>query len=264
MKIIHPTEVDFSWVTMVVVGSAIVVKIILGLFTRGRGKKYNSDSLVASGTDAMMDSIISLATLIGIGIYFIWDLNLDGYIGALISVFIIKAGLEMMFEAIGDVIGKRPDSAITLAIKEDIAKISPVMSAVDLVLHNYGPDQAIGSIHVEIPSSLSADDIHRLTMEIQKTIVEKYHVMLTVGIYAIDMEQKEAYNTIKDIVFAFPGVIGFHGLFIDTETKNMSFDAVVDFTVKDKKKFVEDVINKVKEAYPEYSIYVNLDLNYSD
>ncbi|MBQ2471765.1 MAG: cation transporter [Acholeplasmatales bacterium] len=263
-KIIHPSDIEFSWVTAVVVGSAIVVKIVLGLFTRGRGKKYNSESLVASGTDALMDSLISIATLISIGVSLIWKVNIDGWIGAFISLFIIKAGIEMLLEAVSNVMGARPDAAITKAIKRDVNSINGVRGAYDLVLHNYGPDQAIGSIHVEIDSSMSAEEIHILTMQIQTLIIEKYHVVLTVGIYAIDVNETDKYEQIQGIVKSFEGALGCHGFFIDNEKKFISFDVLVDFTVTDKGKFKANIENKTKEIFEGYNVNVNLDLNYSD
>lgn len=263
-KIIHPEDVEFTWVTAVVVGSAIVVKIALGLFTRARGKKYNSESLVASGTDALMDSIISVATLVSIGVFLIWNVNIDGWIGVLISIFIIKAGLEALFEGISHVMGKRPDAAITLAIKKSVNEIPGVLGTYDLLLHNYGPENAIGSLHVEIDSNLTAEEIHKLTMQIQMKLMEEFHIMMTVGIYAVNKKDKEKYEKIREIIKSYPGTLGFHGLFADDDMKNMSFDILVDFTIKDKKSFIDEVTSKVKEEYPDYNVYINLDMNYSD
>ena len=263
-KIIHPIDIEFSWVTAVVVGSAIVVKIALGLFTRRRGKKYNSESLVASGTDALMDSFISIATLISIGVSLIWQVNIDGWIGALISLFIVKAGIEMLLEAVSHVMGARPDAAITKAIKRDVNSIKGVRGAYDLVLHNYGPDQAMGSIHVEIDSRMNAEEIHILSMQIQSLIIERYHVLLTVGIYAIDDNETDKYEQIQGIVKSFEGALGCHGFFIDHEKKFISFDVLVDFTVTDKGKFITNIENKTKEIFEGYNVSINLDLNYSD
>lgn len=264
MKIITPSDVDFSYVTIIVVSSAIVVKIALGLFTRKRGKVHNSTSLVASGTDALMDSIVSSATLISIGVSLIFKVNIDGYIGCLIAVVIIKAGIEMLLEALSNVMGRRPDSAITQAIKTCVNSIDGVNGTYDLVLHNYGPDAAIGSLHVEIDSSLTAEEIHKLSMKIQSAVMENFHVMVTVGIYAIDPKESEKYEKIQEIIKTFDGALGFHGLFVDRNSKFMNFDVLVDFTVLDKKKFKESVIDKVKDIYPEYNININLDVNYSD
>ena len=263
-KIITPTETSFTIVSAIIIGSAIIVKIVLGLYTRKMGKKYNSDSLVASGVDAIMDSIVSTATLIGIIITLVFDINIDGWIGAAISLLIIKAGLEMLIGSISDVMGARPDSAITLAIKEEVSKIDGVEGAYDLVLHNYGPDRAIGSIHIEISSDIEADRIHIMTMQIQHIIMEKFHVVLTVGIYAIDAKENDNYDKIRQIVKEYDGALGCHGFFIDREKKFISFDVLVDFTVKDKIAFVENIAKRVSEIFPEYKTYITLDLNYSD
>jgi divalent metal cation (Fe/Co/Zn/Cd) transporter len=190
--------------------------------------------------------------------------NIDGWIGAFISLFIIKAGIEMLLEAVSNVMGARPDAAITKAIKRDVNSINGVRGAYDLVLHNYGPDQAIGSIHVEIDSSMSAEEIHILTMQIQTLIIEKYHVVLTVGIYAIDVNETDKYEQIQGIVKSFEGALGCHGFFIDNEKKFISFDVLVDFTVTDKGKFKANIENKTKEIFEGYNVNVNLDLNYSD
>ena len=263
-KIITPDEIDFKWYSAVIIGSAIVVKILLGLYTRHQGKKYNSDALVASGTDALMDSIVSVATLIGIGVSLIWKVNIDGYIGCIIACFILKAGIEILLDSISNVMGARPDSEITKSIKNDIKSIDGVTGAYDLILHNYGPDRAIGSVHIEISSSLSASDIHLLTMKIQKLIMEKYHIILTVGLYAIDEKYRDVYNNIERIVKETKGTLGCHGFFVNDKEKYISFDCVIDFTVLDKQLFIDDMTKKIKELYNDYIVYINLDLNYSD
>lgn len=263
-RIIHPSKVSFSWITITVVASAIFIKVFLGLFTRNRGKKYNSESLVASGMDALMDALISVATLIGIATYLIWKVNLDGYIGLLIGIFICKAGIEMLLESISDVIGNRPDSSITLAIKKDITEIPSVLGAYDLILHNYGPDRAIGSVHIEISSEMSAEEIHILTMNIQEMIIKKYSVFLTVGIYAVLSEELDHYEIIKDIVKNTEHTLGCHGFYLNHEKNFISFDVLVDFTVKDKMAFIEQMKKKVEKEFPDYTISINLDLNYSD
>ena len=263
-KIITPEELSFEWYTAIIIGSSIVLKIGLGLFTKRQGKKYNSDALQASGVDAIMDSVVSAATLIAILVSMIWQFNIDGYVGCLIAVFIIKAGIGILFESISNVMGVRPDSAITKEIKATIKSLDEVSGAYDLIIHNYGPDKAIGSVHVEISSSLNASDIHKLTMKIQSLIMEKFHIILTVGIYALDEAYEPIYKQIEEIVKNIDGTLGSHGYYVDPEAKLISFDCVVDFTINDKAKFCKDLIAKVNELYPDYNVNVNLDLNYSD
>ena len=116
----------------------------------------------------------------------------------------------------------------------------------------------------EISSLLTASEIHKLTMKIQSMIMEKFHIVLTVGIYALDEEYRSVYNDIENIVKDIKGALGSHGYFVDPEAKLITFDCVVDFTILDKQQFCKDLIEKVKKIYPDYTVYVNLDLNYSD
>lgn len=268
VKKIFSAEVpDYSVVTIVIVVASVITKLILGRFVKMRGEQYNSDALVASGTDASMDAVLSASTLVAAVVALTLHITLDGIIGALIAVFIIKAGLEMFLEAISNVVGNRADSEITKEIKSTVKGIEGVIGAYDLVLHNYGPNSAIGSIHVEVEDKISAADFHRLSVKIQNEIIEKFHVFLTVGIYAVDIqnERKRAMReNILNVTTSFDGVVNAHGVYIDDETKRITYDTVVDFTVKCREELAKQIQNKVEEQYPAYTVLVNLDTNYSD
>lgn len=263
-KIINPETPDFSWVTATVVGSAIIVKVLLGLFTRARGKKYNSEALRASGVDALFDAIISISTLVGIGIFMIWNINLDGYIGCIIALLILKTGIEILLESVSNIMGNRSDSELTKEIKETVKSIDGVIGAYDLILHNYGPDSAIGSIHVEISSKMTADEIHTLAQHIQSVIVAKYHIFLAVGIYSVNEDRANDYKAIKDIATSFENVLGCHGIFINDEKKIITFDVLINFLVKDRKQLTIDIRKKVNEIYPDYNVAIKFDTNFSD
>lgn len=262
-KIINPEIPEYGCAAIIVVSSAIIVKLLLGKYVKSQGEKYNSDALVASGTDASFDAIISASTLVGAIITLIFSISVDGYIGAIISAFIIKAGAEMLMDSIGSVIGKRPDSEITKAIKDTVKHIDGVQGAFDLVLHNYGPDKALGSIHVEIPATMTADEIHKLTKQIQLTILDQYHVFLTVGIYAVDSIHREQRNNIKQFALEHPGVLGSHGIFIDDEHTYVSFDVLTDFTVHDRETLTNELTKQVQTILPNYTVSISYDTNYS-
>ena len=264
-KIFNPSMPDYSAATVIIVAVAVVVKLILGKYVKGQGEKYNSDALVASGADASFDAVISAATLLSALITIIFKINLDGIIGAIISAFIIKAGIELFMEAISSVMGSRPDSETTKAIKQTIRDIDGVNGAYDLVLHDYGPDSAIGSVHIEIPAELSAAELHKLTKKIQLTVLEEYHIFLTVGIYAIDAEHNPQRDRIKALAMAHQGVLGVHGIYIDDDGKYSSFDVLTDFTVADKDALKAQITNEVNEnVLPDYTLDISFDTNYSD
>ena len=155
-KIINPEKPEYTIWTLIVIVVAIVVKLLLGRYVKAQGKKYNSDALVASGSDASFDAIISVVTLVGAGITMLFDITVDGFLGAAISIFIIKAGIEMLMESIGSIMGARPDAEVTKEIKSTVNSIEGVKGAFDLVLHDYGPDSAMGSVHVEVDSDITA------------------------------------------------------------------------------------------------------------
>ena len=264
-KIIHPEMPDYTAVTVIIVAVAVLVKLLLGKYVKAQGVKFNSDALIASGSDASFDAIISASTLLGAAITLIFHITVDGIIGAVISLFIIKAGIELFMDALSSVMGARPDSETTKAIKQAIREIDGVNGAYDLVLHNYGPNTAIGSVHIEIPADISAAELHKLTKKIQLKISEQFHVFLTVGIYAIDEKHNPQRSEINALALAHSGVLGTHGIYIDDENKYSSFDVLTDFTVADKdalKKAITDEVNE--KVLPDYTIDISFDTNYSD
>lgn len=266
-KIADPTLPTYSVVTIVIIVTSVVTKLVLGAYVKGQGEKYASDALVASGSDASFDAIISASTLIGAAVAYFAKFSVDGILGAIISLFIVKAGTEMMLDSLGSVIGKRPDSAITGEIKSVVNAIPGVLGTYDLILHNYGPDSAIGSLHIEVNGNLTATQLHKLIQQVQMAVIEKFHIFVTVGIYAVEQEDQEIVamrEKIGQISKSHEGVVNSHGVFIDKEMKRMSFDVTVDFSVADKTFLSGQIKKKVEEAYPGYDVNVNCDTNYTD
>ncbi|MCQ2284676.1 MAG: cation diffusion facilitator family transporter [Bacteroidales bacterium] len=273
-KISTPTLPEYGAPALIIICVAIVTKIMLGRFVKHQGEKYHSDALVASGADAMFDAIISVSTLIGALITLIWGVSIDGWLGAIIAIVIIKAGADMLAAPLSQMIGARPDSEITQELKKTVREIPGVMGAYDLILHNYGPDNAIGSIHVEISDKLSAREIHKLSKTIQKVVYDKFSVFITVGIYAVhegDDEAAQLRQRIKEAMLAHEGVIGFHGLYVsdyqdttEITDKYVSFDVVINFSVGDKDALHTALEQEVLSILPGYGVHINFDTDYSD
>ena len=263
-KIISPIKPDFKISSIIIIVVAVIVKLLLGYFVKNRGVKYNSDALVASGKDATFDAIISASTLLSAVAALVFNVGIDGYLGVIISVFIIKSGFEMLIEGISSVLGGRADSETTIAIKRDINSIPGVLGAYDLILHNYGPDSAIGSIHIEISDTMAAGEIHKLTRQIQSLIYEKYKIFLTVGVYAIDSVHTKEREEIAKLALTHEGVLGTHGIYFDEEARLLSLDVLVDFSVKDRVGLCKVLTEEISKLIPGYKIIINFDANYSD
>jgi len=266
-KIVAPKLPDYTTVTVIIIVTSVITKLILGRYVKKQGEKYRSDALMASGADASFDAIISASTLAGAIITLIFKISVDGYIGAVISLLIMKAGLEMLLDALGNVIGKKPESAITGEIKQTVNAIPGVLGTYDLILHNYGPDSAIGSLHIEVDGQLTATQLHTLTQKVQRALLEKFRIFVTVGIYAVDLQDAEKTKMreqIAKISTAHEGVVNCHGVYISTEEHRISFDITTDFSISDKAAVSAEIRNELAEIYPGYEMSINCDTNYSD
>lgn len=265
-KIIHPEAPQYSAITLVIICVAIVTKFLLGRYVKSQGEKYNSEALVASGADASFDSVISVATLVCALLMIVFHINLDGIVGAVIACFISKAGIEMLLESVGSVMGARPDGELVGGIKKLVASVPGIHGAYDLVLNDYGPSFAIGSIHAEVDDTLTAKELHKLTKQVQNAVLAKYSVFLTVGFYAhntTDAVKEAMEEEIRKMVTSHEGAIGMHAFYTDDETMQMSFDVTIDFKVRDRAALIADITADIDKKYPGYTVSVNLDANYS-
>lgn len=267
-KIINPDVPDYSTVSLIIVGAAVVVKIVLGRYVKSVGKKVNSASLVNSGEDATLDSVISASTLVAAAIFLVFDISLEAWLGAIISLVIIKSGFEMIKETVSQILGERNDADLAKSIKETVTGFPDVQGAYDLVLNNYGPDTWNGSIHIEVPDTYSADHLDQLIRSIQVKVYEEHHVILTaIGVYSVntkDTEIIEAYKKVKDLVLSHEYVRQIHGFYMDKDKKTLRFDIVVSFDAEDRRAVYGKVIEAVGKEYPGYELQVAMDTDFSE
>ncbi len=266
-KIIDPEAADYSTVTIVIISVAIVVKLILGLYVKKQGKKVNSGALVASGSDAMFDAILSASVLASAIVYLIWGVSLEAYVGVVIAGFIIKAGVEMMIETLNDIIGKREDAETTKELKRVVCEEESVLGAYDVTLFNYGPNKNYGSVHVELPDTLTVDEVDRITRRIQTNVFHKTGVILTgIGVYSHNTSNDAAAqmrNKIQETVLSHDWALQMHGFYADTEKKTARFDVVMSFDV-DRKEALETMYKEICGMYPDYEIVIVPDVDVAD
>ncbi len=172
-KIIHPEAPDYGIISLVIIAVAVVAKIVLGRYVKAKGKQVNSGSLTASGSDAMFDAILSASVLVSAIIFLMSGLSLEAYVGVIIAGFIIKAGIEMMIETLNEILGVRADKEKTTRIKELLCEDPDVRGAYDLIIYNYGPDKDLASVHLELPDTMTAREIDKLTRKLEKRSIGK-------------------------------------------------------------------------------------------
>ena len=267
MNIMSPTKPNYTIYTIIIIITAIIVKLLLGSYVKKVGKEINSGSLIASGTDALFDAILSTGTLIAIISYLILKINIEGIIGLLISLFILKSSIELLKETSNELIGTRVNGELSTKLKKKINNYPEVEGTYDLLLHNYGPMQMIGSVHIQVKDSMTAREIHSLTKEIEHKIYKDFGIILTIGIYASNTSDKESLKIKKDltkIISKYKEVLQLHGFYIDTKTKQISFDIIIDFKEKKPEETKNKIIKEIKYLYPEYKFYVIIDNDFSD
>ncbi|MBR2066867.1 MAG: cation diffusion facilitator family transporter, partial [Solobacterium sp.] len=267
-KIIEPEIPSYTAPTLIIVFVGVIAKIVLGRYTEAVGKKVDSHSLVDSGKDALNDAVLSFSTLIA-ALFFLWQkISLEAYLGVIISIFIIKSGVEMLKETLQRILGERADSDLAKAIKATTCSIEGVEGAYDLVLHDYGPENTVGSVHVEVSEKLSAKEIDLLERKIKDKVLQEHSVFLeAISIYAQNEGNPEVIrmrDEVKDILFKHQGVIQMHGFYLNQKEKTMQFDVVVDFDCDRPKQRFNEAVEAVKKQYPEYTITAAYDRDTSD
>ncbi len=267
-KILNPSAPEYNAISLVIVAVAIFVKIFLGLYVASAGKKVKSDSLVASGKDALFDAVISVATLVAALVFIFAGVSLEAPLGALISLYIVKAGFDMMRDSISQILGERAETELTISMKKTICELEEVRGVYDLTLNNYGPDTYMASMHVEVDSKMSAVDIDHLSRKIFNLVFEEYQVIVSaVGIYAYNGDDPEAERILTDLrgrLEKYPNAMQLHGFYLNKEEKTMSFDVVIDFEAKDRMAVYQQIKEEVRAAYPEYQVLVAMDEDISD
>lgn len=266
-KIIHPVKAEYTMVSLIIIVVAVLVKLILGSYVKKKGKDAKSGALTASGADAQFDAVLSLSVLLSALLYIATGVSLEAWVGAVISAVIIKAGVEMMIDTLNDILGKRADPETTVRIKRLLSEEPEVRGAYDLFLNNYGPDKNYGSVHLELPDTMTVDEVDVLTRRVQEKIYAETGVILTgVGVYSYntgDNEAAEIRNRVMETVMSHDWALQLHGFFVDMENKEMRFDVVMSFEI-DRQEGVEVLTEEIRKLYPDFHVSIVSDVDISD
>jgi cation diffusion facilitator family transporter len=266
-KIFHPTEPEYTTVTLVIIVVAIVVKLVLGQYVKRKGQQLKSDALIASGSDALFDAVITLATLVSAGVMLLWNVSLDGILGALISLVIIKAGIEMLASPVNELLGTSIPAELSKQIIKETSDFEGVHGVYDLILHNYGPDVKIGSLHINVYDTMSAHEIHGLTRKITTYMYEHHGIIMTVGVYAVatgDNRRAELQSKVMQSLAAHNDIVQVHGFYYSEKDQMLSVDVVPDISVHDDAKLISQLTEEIQPLVPDMQVVIVIDHNYSE
>lgn len=181
-KIIRPEIANYSVWTIVVISMTVVAKLIYGRYLQKVGKITKSRSLEGSGVDALFDALLSFGTLVGAVVSLMFNISIDGWIGLVISIFIVKSAFRILSEGISDIIGRRVDEGLARKIRERIKATEGVKSIKRMSLYDYGPEDVSGMVKIKVNGKMTARELTKITETIEKEIKEEFGVELVVGV----------------------------------------------------------------------------------
>ncbi len=268
-KILHPEVPSYSAVSLVLLCAGVLAKILLGRYMKRVGEQTGSGSLVASGADALNDAVISSSVIACAVLYLFTGFRLEAWISAGIAVMIIKSGIELIRDTLDDILGRRPDSELSKAVKQTVCDRPEVEGAYDLILHSYGPNTMVGSVHIEVPDTLTVPKLDELERQIADDVYHRHHVIMGgISIYSINTSDDEAIRLREDItriVMSHEGVLQMHGFYVKEidNVRQISFDVVLDYSV-DRTTLYRTICQEVEKAYPDCRFNIQADSDLSD
>lgn len=264
-KIISPGKVEYDSITLAVLVVAVIVKIALGMHEQKVGEKNNSNALKAAGVDSISDSIVTSVVFVSAILHMMFKINVEAYLGLIISVMIIKSGFEMFRETIDEILGNRIQGELINAIKDTLSDNESVYGAFDLVLHAYGPERYIGSVHIEVPSTLTMEELDFLERKLTADVYRKHGVFLSgIGVYSVNVVDEDVIalrNRVTEIAVSYEHVMQLHGFVVNMKEKELRFDLVIDFMSENSDLLIKKIKEHVKSEYPDFEVSIQKDIN---
>ena len=267
-RILNPVACEYTSAGIIAICIALLVKISLGLYTKNKGRKAESESLIASGRDALNDSMMSAATILSAFMYMSHGINIEAIVGAAISLFVIRTGIESIRTTVSDILGERVSAELIRKIKSSIMSFPDVDGVYDIALHNYGKGRMIGSAHIEVSDAFKTAWIDNLQRSICRKVYEDTGVdMMGVSVYAVNSREgvaRDIRESVRQILETFDEVISMHGFYYDRTDNAIRFDVVTDFDVRDRDDLARRITEQVSGRYPDCSVDVTVNYEITD
>lgn len=264
-KILNPSLVDFSVLTFGILIFSIFLKTWMTLFYRGLGKKINSQTLKAASLDSRNDVIATLTVLIGAIIEKKLGLNVDGYMGLAVAIFILISGIEAVGETISPILGKRADAELVDAITELVLSHDKILGVHDILVHDYGPGQCFASLHAELSAEEDPIICHDIIDDIECDAYDELNVRLVIHYDPVEVnneERKEMEKALTDILNNISPDLSFHDFRVVRSSKQtkLVFDLAVPYSAETETKEIKEKIDKaIKEKNAEYTTFIRFD-----
>ncbi len=270
LKILNPEPVEFSWTAVAVLALAIGVKLWLAVFNRALGKKIGSQTLLATAADSRNDVIATGTVIVATVLSYITSLELDGYMGLCVAVFILYSGINLVKETLDPILGKAADEALVAEIEKRIMAYPGVLGTHDLMIHDYGPGRQFGSVHVEVAAEEDVLKSHDMVDNIERDFLEQLNIHLIVHMDPIITKDESVANLrhwLSGEVKKVHPELKIHDVRVvpgETHT-NVIFDCVVPYGLSQSDEEIKTAIGElVRATYENYYCVITVDHSYTE
>lgn len=267
-KILHPVSVQISTLSIAVLSASILVKLYMAYYNHAIGKKIRSATMAATATDSLSDAVATTVVLLAMLFLAVTGINIDGYCGILVAVFILAAGIGAAKETVSPLLGQAPDPEFVKEIKELVMQHEEVLGIHDMAVHDYGPGRVMVSLHAEVSGDGNIYELHDLIDRIERELKEKLHCETVIHMDPIDVGNEKTVEMKEEMVKLVKAIderITIHDFRMVTGTThhNMIFDVVIPADFKLSQEDLKDIIQKkVWEKWPDYYVVIDVDTAY--
>lgn len=268
-KIMHPEEITFDLVPFIILILSILVKLWMAFFNNKLGKKIDSKVMLATAADSLGDVITTSATVISIIICHFTSINVDAIAGLIVSGIVIWSGISIAKDTLEPLIGQRIPTGLYQKITDMVESYDGIVGTHDLIVHNYGPNQSMATIHAEVPNDVSIEVSHEIIDTIERDVKKNLNILLVIHMDPVEMHDEEVLD-LRDktsrIVRALDLELRFHDFRVlkENEQKNLVFDLVVpdSYTEKDADRVMHQLVSLLHEMEENVDCIITLDRSF--
>lgn len=267
-KILAPEKATFSWISVAILIASIAVKAWMALFNSTIGKRIRSEALAASAADSRNDVLCTAVVLISSVFTRITGINIDGWVGAAVALFVIWSGFSIVRETVSPLLGEAPDPELVQEIHDLVMAEDGIVGIHDLIVHNYGPGRCLVSLHAEVPCDEDILHSHEIVDGIERMLLEKLNIVACIHMDPVDTKDERVADLramVATIIGGMDRGLSLHDFRVvfGEQRSNLIFDLVVPYAAKDVEALKSEIEQKIQEADPHLFAVITVDREWS-
>ena len=268
-KILHPEEISFDLVPFVILILSILVKLWMAFFNNKLGKRIDSKVMLATEADSLGDVITTSATVLSIIICHFTSINVDAIAGLIVSAIVIWSGISIAKDTLEPLIGERVPAELYQKITDIVESYDGIVGTHDLIVHNYGPNRSMATIHAEVPNDINIDVSHEIIDKIERDVKKDLNILLVIHMDPVEMRDEEVLSLREKtsrIVHALDPELNFHDFRVlkENEQRNLIFDLVIpdSYSEKDANRVMHQLVSLLHEMDENVECIITLDRSF--